>query len=147
MFWELGPPPEGPGGYLERLLGIILEDTGSKILFFSAILGVVVASWCQDGAPEHQDDARDQPVEDRWELLGRNEPAVEPVHSRRVGVLRSGEALRLFQPVQWSDGRGSSRGDERVTLRGEGRRHHPNGQQQHLLVEILHQELNYHPRM
>ena len=57
-FWELGHPPEGPGGYLERVLGAILEDVGSKMLFFADIFEDIVASWCQDGTQGRQDEAR-----------------------------------------------------------------------------------------
>ena len=34
VFWRLGPPPEGPGGCLGRVLGAMLEDVGSKMVFF-----------------------------------------------------------------------------------------------------------------
>ena len=34
FFWGLGPPPEGPGGCLGRVLGAMLEDVGSKMVFF-----------------------------------------------------------------------------------------------------------------
>ena len=34
VFWELGPPLEGPGGCLGRVLGAMLEDVGSKMVFF-----------------------------------------------------------------------------------------------------------------
>ena len=34
VFWGLGPPPEGPGGCLGRVLGAMLEDVGSKMVFF-----------------------------------------------------------------------------------------------------------------
>ena len=33
LFWGLGPPPEGPGGCLGRVLGAMLEDVGSKLVF------------------------------------------------------------------------------------------------------------------
>ena len=33
LFWGLGPPPEGPGGCLGRVLGGMLEDFGSKVQF------------------------------------------------------------------------------------------------------------------
>ena len=33
QFWGLGPPPEGPGGCLGRVLGGMLEDFGSKMEF------------------------------------------------------------------------------------------------------------------
>ena len=48
VFWGLG---------LGRVLGAMLEDVGSKRVFCD-ILGDVVASWCQDGAQERQDEAR-----------------------------------------------------------------------------------------
>ena len=34
VFWGLGPPPEGSGGCLGRVLGAMLEDVGSKMVFF-----------------------------------------------------------------------------------------------------------------
>ena len=34
VFWGLGPPLEGPGGCLGRVLGAMLEDVGSKMVFF-----------------------------------------------------------------------------------------------------------------
>ena len=34
FFLGLGPPPERPGGYLGRVLGAMLEDVGSKMVFF-----------------------------------------------------------------------------------------------------------------
>ena len=34
VFRGLGPPPEGPGGCLGRVLGAMLEDVGSKMVFF-----------------------------------------------------------------------------------------------------------------
>ena len=33
LFWGLGPPPEGPGGCLGSVLGAMLEDVGSKMVF------------------------------------------------------------------------------------------------------------------
>ena len=33
VFWGLGPPLEGPGGCLGRVLGAMLEDVGSKMVF------------------------------------------------------------------------------------------------------------------
>ena len=33
-FLGMGPPPEGPGGCLGRVLGAMLEDVGSKMVFF-----------------------------------------------------------------------------------------------------------------
>ena len=35
-FLGLGPPPEGPGGCLGRIFGSILEDNGSKMVFFGS---------------------------------------------------------------------------------------------------------------
>ena len=43
FFWGLGPPPEGPGDCLERFLGGMLEDVGSKMVFF----GISWARRCQ----------------------------------------------------------------------------------------------------
>ena len=34
VFWRSGLPLEGPGGCLGRVLGAMLEDVGSKIVFF-----------------------------------------------------------------------------------------------------------------
>ena len=34
VFWGLGPPLEGPGGCLGSVLGAMLEDVGSKMVFF-----------------------------------------------------------------------------------------------------------------
>ena len=34
VFWGLGPPLEAPGGCLGRVLGAMLEDVGSKMVFF-----------------------------------------------------------------------------------------------------------------
>jgi hypothetical protein len=34
VFWGLGPPLEGPGGCLGRVLGAMLEDVCSKMVFF-----------------------------------------------------------------------------------------------------------------
>ena len=34
VFLGLGSPPEGPGDCLGRVLGAILEDVGSKMMFF-----------------------------------------------------------------------------------------------------------------
>ena len=73
VFWGLGPPPEGPGGCLGRVFGAMLEDVGSKMVFFGIsweIFGsyvgrcwlqngvFLVASLCQDGAQERQDETR-----------------------------------------------------------------------------------------
>ena len=33
VFWGLGPPLEGPGGCLGSVLGAMLEDVGSKMVF------------------------------------------------------------------------------------------------------------------
>ena len=33
VFWGLGPPLEGPGGCLGSILGAMLEDVGSKMVF------------------------------------------------------------------------------------------------------------------
>ena len=33
VFWGLGPPLEGPGGCLGRILGAMLEDVDSKLVF------------------------------------------------------------------------------------------------------------------
>ena len=33
FFWGLGPPLEGPGGCLGSVLGAMLEDVGSKMVF------------------------------------------------------------------------------------------------------------------
>ena len=33
VFWGLGPPLEGPGGCLGSVLGAMLEDVSSKIVF------------------------------------------------------------------------------------------------------------------
>ena len=34
VFWGLAPPLEGPGGCLGRVLVAMLEDVGSKMMFF-----------------------------------------------------------------------------------------------------------------
>ena len=34
VFWGLGPPLEGPGGCLGSVLEAMLEDVGSKMVFF-----------------------------------------------------------------------------------------------------------------
>ena len=59
----MGPPLEGAGGCLGRVLGAILEDVGSKLIFFGlscVMLGHLGAKMANKNAKMDQDSWKDE---------------------------------------------------------------------------------------
>ena len=94
VFWGLGPPLEGPGGCLGSVLGAMLEDVGSKMVFFFGYLGrccgILVPRW-RTGAPRR---GKIGELRRRGLLLGGRDPCPRtggaPLHPPKNGFSRMG---------------------------------------------------------
>ena len=93
IFWGLGPPLEGPGGCLGRVLGALLEDVGSKMVFFGYLgrcCGILVPRW-RTGAPRR---GKIGELRRRGLLQGGSNPRgrsqMSPLHPPKNGFSRMG---------------------------------------------------------
>ena len=89
----MGPPLEGPGGCLGWVLGAMLEDVGSKIVFFGYLgrcCGILVPRW-RTGAPRR---GKIGELRRRELLQGGSNPRGDtrwsPLHPPKNGFSRMG---------------------------------------------------------